>query len=356
MSYSYKNMCLLPLLADSVIVVDEVHSFDKKMFSALLGFLENFDVPVLCMTASLQEGRRSQLQPWVDRVYDERLSELEAVAHTPRYHVAEIAEQNAEQVVMEAVAKGQRVLWVVNQVNRAQQRAASLLGHSVPVICYHSRFKLADRIERHRETVEAMLPGQPAVAVVATQVCELGLDIDADVLVTESNCPITSLIQRMGRCRRSRKELSTKGTGEVYVYQPEADSVYSLEVQSGVAEFIKLLESKSPVSQQYLEEAMKQLDSGKSDAPSLNSFLRSGGYADGKEDSFRDIEPFNVDSVLNDEVDLYAKASTEKKPGFVVPVPRKLQPGGDSRLPRYMRVGNRTHYHSLTGYHDKPVQ
>ena len=61
MAYSYGPVCLLPLLADSVIVVDEVHSFDRAMFSALLGFLKAFDVPVLCMTATLQQGRRRQL-------------------------------------------------------------------------------------------------------------------------------------------------------------------------------------------------------------------------------------------------------------------------------------------------------
>ena len=53
MSYDYGPLCLLPVLADSVIVVDEVHSFDRAMFSALLGFLDTFDVPVLCMTATL---------------------------------------------------------------------------------------------------------------------------------------------------------------------------------------------------------------------------------------------------------------------------------------------------------------
>ena len=40
-----RPLCLLPLLVDSVIVVDEIHSFDKSMFSALTKFLKQFDVP-----------------------------------------------------------------------------------------------------------------------------------------------------------------------------------------------------------------------------------------------------------------------------------------------------------------------
>ena len=45
MQQVYRSVCLLPLLADSVIVIDEVHSFDKSLFSALKSFLRNFDVP-----------------------------------------------------------------------------------------------------------------------------------------------------------------------------------------------------------------------------------------------------------------------------------------------------------------------
>ena len=45
LQYGYGPTCLLPLLADSVVVFDEVHSYDRGMFSALLQFLEYFDLP-----------------------------------------------------------------------------------------------------------------------------------------------------------------------------------------------------------------------------------------------------------------------------------------------------------------------
>ena len=62
MQYAYGPLCLLPLLAESVLVVDEVHSFDKSMFSTLKRFLKEFpDVPVLCMTATLPGERRRDL-------------------------------------------------------------------------------------------------------------------------------------------------------------------------------------------------------------------------------------------------------------------------------------------------------
>jgi CRISPR-associated endonuclease/helicase Cas3 len=138
--------------------------------------------------------------------------------------------------VRDAVNAGKRVLWVVNQVSRAQAVVKSLTGTlptGVPLICYHSRFKLDDRIERHRETVETIRADRPAAVAVTTQVCEMSLDIDADLLVTEE-CPVTSLIQRMGRCRRGRDELAAKGPGEVQVYRPAEERVHSRDDLAGV--------------------------------------------------------------------------------------------------------------------------
>jgi len=32
--HNYTGLCLLPALADSAVIIDEVHSFDKRMFDA----------------------------------------------------------------------------------------------------------------------------------------------------------------------------------------------------------------------------------------------------------------------------------------------------------------------------------
>ncbi|HWG46122.1 MAG TPA: CRISPR-associated helicase Cas3' [Gemmataceae bacterium] len=356
MAYGYGPVCLLPLLADSVIVVDEVHSFDRAMFSALLGFLKAFDVPVLCMTATLQKGRRNQLQPLVDRVYgpDDYPPDLIDTAAEPRYRVSRIGEAEAEQRVRNAVRNGKRVLWVVNQVSRAQASVAKLAGLGVPLVCYHSRFKLNDRVDRHRETVDAIKAGNPAAVAVTTQVCEMSLDIDADLLVTEE-CPITSLIQRMGRCRRGQDELK-KGPGEVLVYKPAEEKVYTKDDLAGLDDFLKFLIGKDAVSQTDLETGLDQFGPKTADAPKLNSFLASGPYALGGDDSFRDIEAFNVQAVLAGEVTAYLAAEKAEQPGFILPVPRKVKPARDGRLPSYLFVADDRHYDPQTGFWDTPLR
>ena len=66
--HGYGGLCLLPALADAAIVFDEVHSYDRQMWNALISFLRNFDVPVLCMTATLPPTRRAELADAPPRV------------------------------------------------------------------------------------------------------------------------------------------------------------------------------------------------------------------------------------------------------------------------------------------------
>lgn len=94
-----------------------------------------------------------------------------------------------------------------------------LLEHAdVPwVMLLHSRFEAKHR--RFKEELLRALWGpkglqaeQPSLIVVATQVVEVGLDISAEVLHTES-APAAAVLQRAGRCARYPGE-----KGQVYVY------------------------------------------------------------------------------------------------------------------------------------------
>ena len=86
--HNYKGLCLLPALADSAVIIDEVHSFDKRMFDCLIAFLRNFDVPVLCMTATLPPVRRQQLLDAGLRLYEaSEDAELHKLESHPRYRL-----------------------------------------------------------------------------------------------------------------------------------------------------------------------------------------------------------------------------------------------------------------------------
>jgi CRISPR-associated endonuclease/helicase Cas3 len=362
LQYAYGPVCMLPVLADSILVIDEVHSFDRRMFSALKDFLKEFDLPVLCMTATLRDEPKNQLAAECGlTVYDDKPGELRCIASAPRYRLRRIDQADVQSHVRKALTENKRVLWVVNQVRRAQHRYLELARERpcALLLCYHSRFKLQDRRERHDKVVSAFKPHLPPALAITTQVCEMSLDMDADLLVTEC-CPITSLIQRMGRCNRAHTP--RPDAGEILVYQPldgngRPDLIpYDEPALTGLEQFLSSLEKKTGLGQADLEEALAQAPEPPIRPDVASNFLTSGPYAMGHEESFRDIEEFTSPAVLAGNVAEFLALRNARDPvdGLLVPVPRRLGKQ-DDRLPSYLRVAEDNHYHPLLGFCDQPI-
>ncbi|MFH2130196.1 MAG: CRISPR-associated helicase Cas3', partial [bacterium] len=238
----YRSICLLPLLADSILVIDEVHSFDRSLFSALKVFLKTFDLSVLCMTASLPERRIQDLKDCGLATFPEDMTQyrdLNEIANMPRYQVNRLSGQDtALELARSSRESGKRVLWVVNTVARCQR-----LARTMGALCYHSAFRLMDRKERQAEVITGFQTGSGPLAAVTTQVCEMSLDLDADVLITE-HAPLTSLIQRMGRCNRKARPGSDR-IGQIYLYPPENNRPYALEEMEGVEAFLRAVDQQT---------------------------------------------------------------------------------------------------------------
>jgi CRISPR-associated endonuclease/helicase Cas3 len=92
---------------------------------------------------------------------------------------------------------GSLSLVVLNTVARVRE-LGSLLAELNPLVI-HSRFLGFDR-----ERLQKEINGFKGV-IVATQVVEAGVDLDADLLITEL-CPWSSFVQRCGRCGRKRTD------------------------------------------------------------------------------------------------------------------------------------------------------
>lgn len=92
-----------------------------------------------------------------------------------------------------------------------------LLASSTVVL---SRFTMLDRLTHETAILQrcANGTGNGAIAVVATQVVEVSLDIDLDTIYTDP-APLDALIQRFGRINRARK----KSIVPVYVFREPHD-------------------------------------------------------------------------------------------------------------------------------------
>ena len=384
MQQDYGSICLLPLLADSVVVVDEVHSFDSKMFSALVSFLREFDLPVLCMTASLTRHRREALEGVGLEIYpqeEQKFAVLTRSAEMPRYRAEiitpqTIAESGGEnttvvdeeyRIAAESLEDGKRVLWVVNQVGRCQDISRELSGEFPEVLCYHSRFRHKDRAKRHGKTVAAFKCGknslpEPALAI-TTQVCEMSLDLDADVLISEL-APIPSLIQRMGRCNRRAQNKENNGRpGRIVICKPVDAKPYREDDLKAAWEFAEKLADMVEVSQNHLENLLEEFSHRiPTDGAGWEAFIENRFWSEGG-GSFMDEDGWSASAVLTGDLSDYKALREVHEPadGLVLPCPKFLaQPASKDtarayKLPRYICLAPSAHYSPCWGLLNEPI-
>jgi CRISPR-associated endonuclease/helicase Cas3 len=367
LEHHYGAICRWPLLADAAVVIDEVHSFDRHMFEDLISFLKHFDVPVLCMTATLSSDRRGQLEGCGLEVYPRAadralLEDLERAETQPRYRVrcGTLEEARAR---VDSMRSG-RVLWVMNTVDACQREAKRLeqvFGERAFIHCYHSRFKLEDRGTHHREVVDAFSNKETTVAsdaaerlviAVTTQVCEMSLDLDADVLIT-ALAPPSSLVQRMGRANRAG---SNPALGEVWVFEPERALPYEAEALEATRQMLAQLHVTArgfqTLDQRSLAEVLERVELRGPRADGSSRLVRAGFYA--TPGDFRDSDAFTTPCILSGDVSavraaLAAKATIDR---WVVPVPRDLAlpalnvPG----WPSWLGVADSAHYTQRYGF------
>ncbi|MCX5985159.1 MAG: CRISPR-associated helicase Cas3' [Chloroflexi bacterium] len=248
----------LPALLRSAVVFDEIHQYGERLFAALVGFLEAFPgIPVLLMTASLQPARRVALEgvcarrgmsmPVIDGPADLQSGD--------RYQIERAEVEPSFEAAIACARSGGKVLWVANTVLAAMGVAQRLECLGLSPITYHSRFRYVDRVDRHETVIRAFRDGAGVIAV-TTQVCEVSLDLSADLLVTEL-APAPALVQRLGRLNR-RFDPARPETRCAMVIEPVSHLPYSALELSDARVWLDAVTGK-PVSQSDLARAYEEI-------------------------------------------------------------------------------------------------
>lgn len=174
----------------------------------------------------------------------------------------DLGKSMAEQVnkLWQSVASG-LCLVVVNTVDRACEIYDALEAgfrkhqQKPDLRLVHSRFRPAERISWHSEFLNrwADVPSNGRI-VVATQVVEAGVDLDANLLITEL-APWPSLVQRFGRAARGG------GIAQVIILDPMFDedrdaAPYAARELAGARDALSTLTDVSPLRLESFEDTL----------------------------------------------------------------------------------------------------
>jgi len=209
---------LLTYAPYSHLVVDEVQAYNPDMLAVVMASVQamrTMGAKVTIMTATLPPLAKDILEDEMGvRVLDVGDPPVGDVKNLGiRRHRVEVHRVRGEsqideivRLVRESLAQGRvhRALVVLNTVKGAilaYRRLRESLGDDADVLLMHSRLVESRKDEVMRRFGEGA--GARPQVLVATQVLEASVDVDADLLVTELSSA-DSLVQRMGRVFRNR--------------------------------------------------------------------------------------------------------------------------------------------------------
>jgi CRISPR-associated endonuclease/helicase Cas3 len=233
---------------NSAIILDEVHLLNPVMLRLLTYFVNSYksdyNLKLLCMSATLPRALMEYLRDELNLSPSARLDfgdEYKKRKKRIRFDLTRSDIATSVNEVRREYEKGKKILVILNTVKKAIE-FRKRLGNMVEVQTLHARFMYCDRRSKERKLEE--LASRPHV-LVATQICEVSLDVSYQSLYTEA-APLSAMIQRFGRVnRKSEVEVDkcnvhlflseAAGKSEYYPYEPSdiADCWHALETLEG---------------------------------------------------------------------------------------------------------------------------
>lgn len=226
-------------LAGKVIIFDEVHAYDaytSEYLETTLEWLAYYGASVIMMSATLPAQRRASLveaytgvapeeaphgYPLIT-VADESATTYITPPPNPTNMVATIEHiddslDTLRGTLDNLLIDGGCALIICNTIARAQDAYRELkTQYADDIELHHAGFVAWERSQKEDELREQLGPharrgaGRPyRKVVVATQVAEQSLDIDADVLITDI-APMDLVVQRAGRLQRHSRPVDDR--------------------------------------------------------------------------------------------------------------------------------------------------
>ena len=206
-----------PHLRNSVVILDEVHTFSQNMLYILSYFLEKFskiyNLRLCIMSATFPSVLRKHFENLLKKVeklwLNEEFKNIRRVMFRLKENdILDVIEKIVE--IYRTSEKPFRMAIVCNTVEKSQevfeklQNLLSELNSELNIELLHSRFVYKHRCEKE-DKINEWIRKKKSFILVATQVIEVSLDVSFDFMVTEC-APLEALVQRFGRVNRYRNK------------------------------------------------------------------------------------------------------------------------------------------------------
>ncbi|MDP2173008.1 MAG: CRISPR-associated helicase Cas3' [Candidatus Cloacimonadaceae bacterium] len=219
-------------LINARIIIDEIHTYDAYTMGLIIACLTGLHQSgclFFIMSATMPQYLIGLLQETIPS-----LTLLQAHDFAGKARNSFLCLPDTDLImdlVKQHLSQNRKILIVVNTIDGATSLYQTLCHELQPTmddvgansLCYHAR-----HIQKHRTVKEWMIErfsrSKSPCLLVSTQVVEVSLDIDFDVLISE-NAPIDALIQRVGRV--NRRGVKTESCVYVFEHGPPSLFVYN---------------------------------------------------------------------------------------------------------------------------------
>src|SRR5581483_5485454 len=241
-------------LAYSRLVVDEIQSYDPDIVAIILRMLVDLSkigCKFCIITATLPNMYLDYLKANVAGIANLPPKFKADIRHRVRPLNKSIEEPETIDLIVKLNKKYGNVLVITNTVKMAKRVKTLLLERNVCAPLLHSMFTYEDRNSKEQilTTLKNGLDFKKGIWI-TTQIAEVSLDIDFDVMVTEISS-IDSQVQRWGRVWRARESSYAGKEPNIYVTSPPSDDghIYD-EVLVALTNKILCHNDSSPLSDQ----------------------------------------------------------------------------------------------------------
>ncbi|MBE0448850.1 MAG: CRISPR-associated helicase Cas3' [Actinobacteria bacterium] len=249
---------LLTNCVGAAFILDEIHAYEPARLAMILEFVRylynHFNAHFFIMSATMPTVIRDHVDEVLGHpsvTYASKQLFQSFMRHQVHLLHGDLLSEEGVERIKAAFKQGHSILVVCNTVNRAQEAYDRLCGDlsAKDIILVHGRFNGRDRIEKEHKVMAATglnSKERKPVVVVATQVVEVSLNIDLDMLFSDP-APLEALMQRLGRVNRNRRvELAP-----AYIFNEPADGqgIYLPALVQGAIEALNRYAVNRPVDE-----------------------------------------------------------------------------------------------------------